>query len=189
MSKSAEADGSRLNLLDSPDTIVNKIKRAKTDAYVGLEFDNPERPEARNLLTIYSLVTGVSMARTPAALPAPAYPCSLRLVFRVLAVCAPGPATAGGAESACVAHAAVLWLQEHCACAQFRFVASVACSAGGSQGVSRRPYVQESALVGVRDCQGGCCLWRSAVNQAGYGVLCLASLGLCRSRRWWRSAA
>ena len=73
MSKSAEADGSRLNLLDSPDTIVNKIKRAKTDAYIGLEFDNPERPEARNLLTIYSLVTGVSMARARnCTSPAPA---------------------------------------------------------------------------------------------------------------------
>lgn len=61
MSKSAESDGSRINLLDSPDAIANKLKRAKTDAFVGLEFDNPERPEARNLLTIYSLVTGFSM--------------------------------------------------------------------------------------------------------------------------------
>ena len=64
MSKSAEADGSRINLLDTPDDIVNKIKRAKTDAFLGLEADNPERPEARNLLTIYSLVTGCSMARS-----------------------------------------------------------------------------------------------------------------------------
>ena len=63
MSKSAEADGSRINLLDTPDDIMNKIKRAKTDAFLGLEADNPERPEARNLLTIYSLVTGCSMAR------------------------------------------------------------------------------------------------------------------------------
>ena len=65
MSKSAESDGSRINLLDSPDAIASKLKRAKTDAFVGLEFDNPERAEARNLLTIYSLVTGYSMARTP----------------------------------------------------------------------------------------------------------------------------
>ncbi len=64
MSKSAESDGSRINLLDSPNAIANKLKRAKTDAFVGLEFDNPERAEARNLLTIYSLVTGYSMART-----------------------------------------------------------------------------------------------------------------------------
>ena len=31
MSKSAESDASRLNLLDTPDVLANKIKRAKTD--------------------------------------------------------------------------------------------------------------------------------------------------------------
>ncbi|KAK9903497.1 hypothetical protein WJX75_007274 [Coccomyxa subellipsoidea] len=60
MSKSAESDASRINLLDSPDVLANKIKRAKTDAFRGLEWDNPERPEATNLVTIYSLVTGMS---------------------------------------------------------------------------------------------------------------------------------
>ena len=60
MSKSAESDLSRINLLDSPDTIRNKVKRAKSDEYEGLEFDNPSRPEANNLLTIYSLMTGSS---------------------------------------------------------------------------------------------------------------------------------
>lgn len=33
-------------------------QRAKTDAFDGLEWDNPDRPEARNLLTIYQCVTG-----------------------------------------------------------------------------------------------------------------------------------
>jgi hypothetical protein len=37
-----------------------QIQRAKTDAYDGLEWDNPERPEAKNLLTIYQCVTGKS---------------------------------------------------------------------------------------------------------------------------------
>lgn len=60
MSKSAESDLSRINLLDPPDVIANKIKRAKTDAFEGLEIDNPDRPEARNLLTIYQCVTGMS---------------------------------------------------------------------------------------------------------------------------------
>lgn len=60
MSKSAESDLSRINLLDSPDVIMNKIKKAKTDAFEGLEIDNPERPEARNLLSIYQCVTGMS---------------------------------------------------------------------------------------------------------------------------------
>lgn len=57
MSKSAPSDQSRINLLDSKDVIVNKIKRCKTDSFPCLEFGNPERPECNNLLTIYQLVT------------------------------------------------------------------------------------------------------------------------------------
>ena len=58
MSKSAENDGSRINLLDTPKQIETKFKRAKTDLFEGLEFGNPERPEATNLLSIYQLATG-----------------------------------------------------------------------------------------------------------------------------------
>ncbi|OWM63936.1 hypothetical protein CDL15_Pgr024773 [Punica granatum] len=58
MSKSAPSDQSRINLLDSKDAIANKIKRCKTDSYSGLEFDNPERPECNNLLSIYQLISG-----------------------------------------------------------------------------------------------------------------------------------
>lgn len=58
MSKSAPSDQSRINLLDSKDVIANKIKRCKTDAFPGLEFDNAERPECNNLLSIYQLVSG-----------------------------------------------------------------------------------------------------------------------------------
>ena len=68
MSKSAELDGSRINLLDDPKLIQQKVKRAKTDAFEGLEFGNPERPEATNLLGIYSLCTGVSMVSWLSAL-------------------------------------------------------------------------------------------------------------------------
>ena len=56
MSKSDPNDGSRINLLDSPDVIRNKIKRCKTDSFQGIEWDNPERPEATNLLNIYLAV-------------------------------------------------------------------------------------------------------------------------------------
>lgn len=63
MSKSAESDLSRINLLDDAKTVQNKIKRAKTDAADGLEWGNPDRPEATNLLGIYSLCTGMSMVR------------------------------------------------------------------------------------------------------------------------------
>ena len=56
MSKSDSNDNSRINVLDDPKVIRDKIKRAKTDAFVGLEWDNPERPEATNLLNIYLAV-------------------------------------------------------------------------------------------------------------------------------------
>ena len=37
-----------------------QIKRCKTDSSPELEWDNPERPEATNLLTLYQLSTGKS---------------------------------------------------------------------------------------------------------------------------------
>ncbi|KAG6783021.1 hypothetical protein POTOM_012451 [Populus tomentosa] len=58
MSKSAPSDQSRINLLDPKDVIANKIKRCKTDSFPALEFDNPERPECNNLLSVYQLVSG-----------------------------------------------------------------------------------------------------------------------------------
>lgn len=60
MSKSAENDGSRINLLDTPAEITKKIKRCKSDEFVGLEWDNPNRPEATNLLNIYQSVSGLT---------------------------------------------------------------------------------------------------------------------------------
>jgi tryptophanyl-tRNA synthetase len=60
MSKSDPNEGSRLHLLDPPELITKKIKRAKTDAVIGLEFGNPERPEADNLLGLYALLAGRS---------------------------------------------------------------------------------------------------------------------------------
>lgn len=60
MSKSDPSEMSRINLLDPPETIAKKIKRCKTDPVRGLEFDNPERPECHNLLTLYMLLSGQS---------------------------------------------------------------------------------------------------------------------------------
>ena len=65
MSKSDSNEGSRITLLDPPELITKKIKRAKTDPVMGLEFGNPERPEADNLLGLYALLSGQS--RTAAA--------------------------------------------------------------------------------------------------------------------------
>ena len=56
MSKSEVSDLSRINLKDSKDLIINKIKKAKTDPHpipnIIEELEN--RPEAENLLGIYS---------------------------------------------------------------------------------------------------------------------------------------
>jgi tryptophanyl-tRNA synthetase len=57
MSKSDPSDLSRINLLDPPDQIQYKIKRCKTDPIRGLTFDDPERPECNNLLTLYMLLS------------------------------------------------------------------------------------------------------------------------------------
>jgi len=56
MSKSDANDGSRINVLDPPKVIRDKIKKCKTDEWRGLEWGNPERPEASNLLNIYLAV-------------------------------------------------------------------------------------------------------------------------------------
>jgi tryptophanyl-tRNA synthetase len=60
MSKSDPSDLSRISLLDPPEVITKKIKRCKTDPTKGLEFDNPDRPECHNLLTLYHLLSGQS---------------------------------------------------------------------------------------------------------------------------------
>ncbi|WNC28793.1 tryptophan--tRNA ligase [Thermosynechococcus sp. PKX82] len=58
MSKSDPSELSRINLLDSPDEVRKKIKRCKTDPIRGLTFNDPDRPEANNLLSLYQVLTG-----------------------------------------------------------------------------------------------------------------------------------
>ncbi|MEO1001565.1 MAG: tryptophan--tRNA ligase [Cyanobacteria bacterium J06638_7] len=58
MSKSDPNEGSRIALLDPPELVSRKIKRARTDPTLGLEFGNPDRPEADNLLGLYALLSG-----------------------------------------------------------------------------------------------------------------------------------
>jgi tryptophanyl-tRNA synthetase len=59
MSKSEAGSGHAINLLDTPDEIINKIKRAATDSLRDIIFDE-ERPGVYNLLVIYELFTGKS---------------------------------------------------------------------------------------------------------------------------------
>ena len=59
MSKSDPNPNSRINLLDDPKTIKQKIGRATTDSLRLVTFD-PERPGITNLLGIYQSLTGQS---------------------------------------------------------------------------------------------------------------------------------
>ena len=70
MSKSAPSDASRINLLDAPDVIASKIKRAKTDAAAGITGLDASRPEARNLVSIYAAVTDRTVADVEAEVAA-----------------------------------------------------------------------------------------------------------------------
>ncbi|MBD1851375.1 tryptophan--tRNA ligase [Leptolyngbya sp. FACHB-711] len=58
MSKSDPSDASRINLLDPPDEIQRKVKRCKTDSVRGLTFDDADRPECHNLLSLYMILSG-----------------------------------------------------------------------------------------------------------------------------------
>ena len=63
MSKSELSDLSRINLTDEKDLIINKIKKAKTDPLPmpSTVDELKKRPEAKNLIGIYSSITGVSL--------------------------------------------------------------------------------------------------------------------------------
>ena len=66
MSKSEISDLSRINLNDNKDLIVSKIKKAKTDPYPlpsNIEELN-NRPEAKNLLSIYSSLQNSSLEKS-----------------------------------------------------------------------------------------------------------------------------
>jgi len=58
MSKSDDAETNALYLLDPPDTIVRKIKRAVTDMDNSVRFSIAEKPGVSNLLSILSATTG-----------------------------------------------------------------------------------------------------------------------------------
>ncbi|WP_336987309.1 tryptophan--tRNA ligase [Altererythrobacter aquiaggeris] len=60
MSKSDPSDASRINLVDDADTIMKKVKKAKTDSdpLPAASKELEGRPEARNLVTIYAALAG-----------------------------------------------------------------------------------------------------------------------------------
>jgi len=62
MSKSDPSDAARINLIDSDDLIVQKLKKAKTDPepLPATFAELAGRPEAKNLVTIYSALAGLT---------------------------------------------------------------------------------------------------------------------------------
>ena len=66
MSKSELSDLGRINLTDDKDQIINKIKKAKTDTLPlpATSADLEKRPEAKNLMSIYSSIIDVNLDDT-----------------------------------------------------------------------------------------------------------------------------
>jgi len=63
MSKSDDAETNALYLLDGPDVIVRKIKRAVTDMDGVVRFDIAAKPGVSNLLSILAATTGKTVAQ------------------------------------------------------------------------------------------------------------------------------
>jgi len=62
MSKSSESTAGVLEIMDSPEVNIKKIKSAATDAGREVKFDEKEKPGISNLLTIHSSLSGRSIA-------------------------------------------------------------------------------------------------------------------------------
>jgi tryptophanyl-tRNA synthetase len=61
MSKSDENENAVVRILDTPDAIMRKFKRAVTDSDSEIRFDPENKPGVSNLLTIYSCFSGKSI--------------------------------------------------------------------------------------------------------------------------------
>jgi len=62
MSKSSESNAGVLEIMDTPEINIKKIKSAATDAGREVVFDEKEKPGISNLLTIHSSLSGRSIA-------------------------------------------------------------------------------------------------------------------------------
>lgn len=66
MSKSDEDQNASISIVDDADTIVRKFKRAVTDSDAKVRFDEKEKPGVSNLMTIYSVITGLTLEQVEA---------------------------------------------------------------------------------------------------------------------------
>ncbi len=72
MSKSDENENAYIAILDTPDVIKRKLKRAVTDSDGEIRFSE-DKPGVSNLLSIYSCMTGKTVAECEAELSAQGY--------------------------------------------------------------------------------------------------------------------
>ena len=63
MSKSAQSEFSRIELLDEPALAMKKIMKATTDTGAEVRFSPKEKPGISNLLTIYSLLKNIEIKK------------------------------------------------------------------------------------------------------------------------------
>lgn len=61
MSKSDENKNNIIGLLDDPKMIIKKFKKAQTDSGSEIHYDLDNKPGVSNLLTIYSVISGLSI--------------------------------------------------------------------------------------------------------------------------------
>ena len=66
MSKSDENVNSFITVLDDPDTVLRKFKRAVTDSEALVRYDPENKPGVSNLMAIYSTITGKTMEEVEA---------------------------------------------------------------------------------------------------------------------------
>ena len=90
MSKSDPSDASRINLVDDADTIMGKIRKAKTDAEAipSEEAGLKGRPEADNLIGIFAALADRPVA-SEVRVCTPIEPSTLKPSTRVVACCTP----------------------------------------------------------------------------------------------------
>lgn len=58
MSKSSKDSKSRIDILDEPNILLEKIKKAVTDCTSEVTYEPEKRPGVSNLIAIHSMLTG-----------------------------------------------------------------------------------------------------------------------------------
>jgi tryptophanyl-tRNA synthetase len=66
MSKSADSPQGTIGVLDEPKAITKKVKSAVTDSGSEVRFDPAEKPGVSNLLSLYSVATGMTVEQAEA---------------------------------------------------------------------------------------------------------------------------